>query len=493
MPDPLERLQRFVTRAPAALALRGPDGRLVGLNPTAVTLVALAEATCNQGASKGFWPPGLEAGAASLDEVSLLQPDGSCRDYLVQAFPVEDAADPCLGAIALDITARKEAERSELRHRTRESLCLLAGGISHDFNNLLGAMIGHVELARMEVGDTDPVLARLQAIEDLITRASGLVEQILAYAGRGRYQAQTLDLNRQVEEVARVLRSSLGGRTCLDWEPAPALPPMEGRLAQIQQLIVNLVVNAAEAVNPVNGLIAIRTASRTLGLADLHRDFPGQALQPGPHVILEVADNGQGMRADLKDRIFEPFFTTKSGGRGLGLSAVQGIVRSHGGGIQVVSQKDRGTTFRLAFPAAAGAVPALPGAAPGEAFRGTGTVLVVDDEQALREVAVEALQGMGFETLEAANGLEALQAFHAHPEGIRLVVMNLTMPRMDGEQAFHELRRAGLKAPVILSSGFDEEEALRRFQGRGLAGFLQRPYRYPSLVAVVRAALEPST
>ena len=489
MPVALELFQRFVEHAPAAMALRGLDGHCVLLNGQAQALAAQAQEP--GGAPPSHWPAALESGQPGLTEASLLQPDGTVRDYLVNTFALPGGQTPAWGEIATDITERKNAERGELQHQTRESLSLLAGGISHDFNNLLGAMIGHVELARMEVDEADPVLGRLQAIEDLISRASGLVEQLLAYAGRGRYQVQTLDLNHQVQEVTRVLRSSLGGKTCLDWEPASSLPPMEGRLAQIQQLIVNLVVNAAEAVDPQNGLIAMRTGSRDLGLADLHRDFPGQELKPGPYLTLEVADNGQGMRPDLKGRIFEPFFTTKTGGRGLGLAAVQGIVRSHGGGIQVVSQKDRGTTFRLVFPAQAEAV-APSAAAQGETFKGTGTVLVVDDEQALREVAVEALQHMGFETVEAANGLEALQVFHANPEGIQLVVMNLTMPRMDGEQAFHELRRAGLKAPVILSSGFDQEEALRRFQGQGLAGFLQRPYRYPGFVEVVRAALEAS-
>ena len=480
-----EVLQRFVSHASAAMALRGADGRVTLLNPQAEALAAQA-----QGDDLLCLSP-LEPGPPGLTEASLPLPDGTNRDYLIQTFPLPGGAAPSWGAIATDITERKQAERSQLQHQTRESLCLLAGGISHDFNNLLGAMIGHVELARMEVPETDPVLARLQAIEDLITRASGLVEQILAYAGRGRYQVQTLDLNHQVEEVTRVMRSSLGGKTCLDWEPAPSLPPMEGRLAQIQQVIVNLVVNAAEAVNPQNGLIAIRTGSRCLERAELQQDFPGQALKPGPYLILEVADNGKGMAPDVRQRIFEPFFSTKAGGRGLGLAAVQGIVRSHGGGIQVVSQKERGTSFRLAFPAVAEAVPALATAADG-AFVGSGTVLVVDDEQALREVAVEALQHMGFETLEAADGLEALQVFQDHPEDIQLVVMNLTMPRMDGGQAFDELRRAGLKAPVLLSSGSDQEEALRRFQGRGLAGFLQRPYRYPDFVEAVRGALEGS-
>ena len=379
----------------------------------------------------------------------------------------------------------------ELQLQERAFLSLLAGGISHDFNNLLGAMIGHVELARMELEEDAPVLARLQAIEDLITRASGLVEQMLAYAGKGRYREQILDLNSQGEAVTRILRSSLAGKVSLDWEPAPDLPPMAGRLAQIQQLIVNLVLNAEEALPPEGGLVTVRTACRLLDLAALQRDFPGQAMEPGPHLILEVADQGRGMTPEVQARIFEPFYSTKPGGRGLGLSAVQGIVRSHGGGLQVSTGPGRGTTFRIAFPVAAGREEAPAAGVEGQlqAFQGQGTILVVDDEDALRSVAVEALARMGFATVEARDGLEALEAFQAKREHIRLVLMNLTMPRMDGEEAFHALQRAGLRAPVILSSGFSREEALQRFQGKGLAGYLERPYRFPELLQVVRDSL----
>ena len=380
----------------------------------------------------------------------------------------------------------------DLQHQERAFLSLLAGGISHDFNNLLGAMIGHVELARMELPGDAPVLGRLQAIEALIGRASALVDQMLAYAGRGRYQVETLDLNAQVEAATRVLRSSLAGRVALGWEPSPDLPPMAGRLAQIQQLIVNLVLNAAEAVPPEGGAITLRTACRVLDLASLQKDFPGQAVAPGPHLVLEVTDNGRGMSPEVQARIFEPFFSTKTGARGLGLSAVQGIVRSHGGGLQVLTGPGQGATFRLFFPVVAKAAEATsPAVSPqAGAYQGGGTILVVDDEEPLRSVAVEALGRMGFATLEARDGLEALEAYHAHGDPIRLVLMNLTMPRMDGEEAFQALRRAGLRAPVVLSSGFSREEALRRFQGKGLAGYLERPYRYLDLVQVVQTSLQ---
>jgi PAS domain S-box-containing protein len=496
-----DQLLNFIRYAPSAIAFKGLDGRLLLANQRAEALLGTDQPPIAGRKAEASCPAGFAAWIREQDERVLVHrqevqteetmpnPDGAIRAYLVQKFPLIDGLDQCwgLGAIATDITEHKAFEQENLQRQKLESLSLLAGGISHDFNNLMGAMIGNVELARMELADEDPVLERLQAIEDLVTRASGLVEQILAYAGKGRYQAQALELNAQVEETTRVLRSSLAGRASLDWEPAPGLPPMEGRQAQIRQVIVNLVLNAVEAGAGPDGLITIRTGLQVLGPDDLLREYPGQALKPGPYLTLEVSDHGRGMSAQVKARIFEPFFTTKVRGRGLGLSAVQGIVRSHAGGIRVVSEEGKGTAIKLLFPPAAvakiQAEPVLP------VFQGKGTVLVVDDEEALRGVAVAALRHMGFETLEARDGLEGLQVGAMNRDRIRLILMNLTMPRMDGEEACLELRRAGVTAPLILSSGFAKEELYRRFQGKGLAGFLPRPYRYQDLVSAVREAL----
>ena len=502
--DHLAWLRNGLRLAPSAIAFRRLDGQLLLSNPRAEAMPVPDQAATLCRNPEGVVPPDRAAQIRAQDEQvlnlghplqteeSLPQPDGSVRDYLVQKFPLLDAQERCcgMGAIATDITARRAAERDQVEYRRRESLCLLAGGISHDFNNLLGAMIGNVELARMELAEDAPVRSRLQALEELITRASALVEQMLANAGKGKYQLQTLDLNRVVEDLIRILRPSLAGRTRLDWERGPGPASMAGRLAQIQQVFVNLVMNAAEAVNPQDGVITIRTGILNLDPAERQRRFPGQALAPGPLLTLEVADNGRGMTAEVQERIFEPFFTTKLHGRGLGLAAVQGILRSHEGGIRVRSEPGAGSSFLLAFPALAGEPPApAPEPVPESGFQGSGTILVVDDEEPLRGVAVATLRGLGFDTLEARDGQEALRVFAAHRERIRLVLMNLTMPAMDGEEAYRKLRAAGARTPVILSSGLSEEEALRRFQGTGLAGYLQRPYRRPQLVELVRAAL----
>jgi hemerythrin-like metal-binding protein len=378
------------------------------------------------------------------------------------------------------------------RHQKLESLRLLASGIAHDFNNLLGAMVGNLELARSELDPKAPAQTHLAALEQLLGRASHLVAQILAYSGKGKAQLQALDLNRQAEEITRVLRASLAGKASLRWEPAPGLPPMEGDLAQIQQVITNLVLNAFEAVDAQGGVITVRTGSEQLTEVVIERAFQGQPVSPGPHVTLQVTDNGSGMAPEVKERIFDPFFTTKLAGRGMGLSAVQGILRSHQGGIQVSSREGEGTTFTLLFPAADAPARVEEVLEPWSdaALRGTGVILVADDEDALRTVAVSALRRLGFDPLEARDGLEALQVYEANRDRIRLVLMDLTMPRMDGEEAYRALRRAGAMVPIILSSGFGQEEAYQRFRAKGLAGFLQKPYRLQDLDRTVRDALE---
>jgi hemerythrin-like metal-binding protein len=277
-------------------------------------------------------------------------------------------------------------------------------------------------------------------------------------------------------------------------ELAPNLPSLEGDPAQIQQVIMNLVLNASEAVDHEGGVITIRTGQMDLTQASIDQEYKGQALSPGPKLLLEVADNGPGMSAEVLERIFDPFFTTKFTGRGLGLAAVQGILRSHQGGIQVHSREGEGTCFSLLFPASA--VPLAAVAAPAPALereadiRGAGTVLVVDDEDALRSVAATALRCQGYETLEARDGLEALQVYEANQAQIQLILMDLTMPRMDGDEAYRELRRASAMVPIILASGFGQAEALLRFRGRGLAAFLPKPYRIQDLLQAVRTALE---
>jgi hemerythrin-like metal-binding protein/PAS domain S-box-containing protein len=503
------RLLGFIRHASTAIAFKGLDGRFVLINPRYEEIIGRRESEILGHTLEELIPleichPWLEMERRVVElreevqhEMQWSRDGGPERCFLAQKFPLIDVSGQCwgVGVIVTDITERKEAERAHLQSQKLESLDILAGGLAHDFNNLLGAMEGNVELAKLVAPPEGPVHAYLRTLEGLINRSSDLVQQILAYAGRGRTVVLTLDLNRQVEDLTRLLRASLSRRAALRLIPEPGLPPIKGDPAQVQQIIMNLVLNASEAVDARSGVITIRTGAELLDAAAIRAGFQGQALEPGPHVFLEVADDGPGMAPEVLERIFDPFFTTKFTGRGLGLSAVLGTLKAHQGGIQVRSEPGKGTSFKLLFPAApAGERPEAADDHDFEevmgSYQGTGTVLVVDDEEPIRATAVQALLHLGFDTLEARNGLEALQVFEANRDRIRLILMDLTMPRMDGEEAYRALRRLGLMTPVIITSGFAEGDVLDHFRGKGIAGFLQKPYRLHLLVRAVRKALD---
>jgi signal transduction histidine kinase len=396
-----------------------------------------------------------------------------------------------LGVLGGDITERRQADLALLQSQKLESLGVLAGGIAHDFNNLLGAMRGNVELAMTETS-LERALPFLETLQGLMANGAGLLRQILAYAGPGQTSTRILDLNQLVEEMTHLLGSSISKKARVRLDLHPQLPPMEADPAQIQQVIMNLVINAAEAIGEQNGVITVSTRPDELAPASAERLVDGQPIRPGPHVRLEVADTGIGMTPEVLKRIYDPFFTTKFAGRGLGLAAIHGIVRGHHGCIQVASQPGRGSTFTLRFPAAPGqpGPPAPepeppPLGPPAPAGRAGGTVLVVDDEDAMRSVVVDALDRAGLATLEARDGVEALDLYQYHRDAIRLVILDLSMPNLDGEEACREFRRRGGRMPIVLTSGFDEAEALDRLRGLEVAGFIQKPFGLGALVELV--------
>jgi CheY-like chemotaxis protein len=253
---------------------------------------------------------------------------------------------------------------------------------------------------------------------------------------------------------------------------------------------MNLVTNASEAIGDEEGTVCIRTGCQTYQAADLQRDFPTQSVLPGSFVTLDISDTGKGMSPEVQARIFEPFFTTKFTGRGLGLSAIQGIVRGHKGGIRVYSEVGKGTTFKLIFPASSLALEEIEPVAQEAELKGGGTILVVDDEATILQVATGLFSSMGFDVLTASNGEEALAVFREHGSAIRAVLLDLTMPRLDGAETFRELRIIQPQCRVVLTSGYNEEEALQGFAGKGLAAFVQKPFQRADLLAAMRKALE---
>jgi PAS domain S-box-containing protein len=418
--------------------------------------------------------------------------DGSELWTIVTGTPVLDERGQVVSTLGVvtDITERRRQEQTQLQSQKLESLGILAGGIAHDFNNLLTAMLGNVSLAQLHMEGPSAALPYLDNVERSIQRATNLTRQMLAYSGRGRFMVGPLELNMVVEEMAHLLGVSISKKVAIRYELQEGLPIFMAEASQIQQLVMNLVTNASEAIGEAEGTVSIRTGTQTYDREQLTRDFPGQLIDPGTFVTLEVADTGAGMTPEVQARIFEPFFTTKTTGRGLGLSAMQGIVRGHHGGIRVNSAPGQGSTFKLIFPAGQGE-PLEPEVVPvEEGWRGSGTILVVDDEDGVRQVAADLLRSMGFDVLLAADGLEALERFRECTVPIRVTLMDLTMPHLDGVETFLELRRLDPACRVILTSGYNQQEAVEEFIGKGLTGFLQKPFLTAELVRALRQALE---
>jgi PAS domain S-box-containing protein len=384
--------------------------------------------------------------------------------------------------------ARREVEASEARSRhvqKLESIGVLAGGIAHDFNNLLHVVLGNADLARLQLPPDSEAREHLDEVVRATQRAAELTQQLLAYSGRGAVETRQLDLSCEVREMATLLRTAISRQATLVWDLSTDLPPVTADPTQIRQVVMNLITNASDALGDGPGTISLRTGV----VADGDRD-PG----PGQFVFLEVADDGCGMDSGTLQRIFDPFFSTKFAGRGLGLAAVMGIVESHGGHIRIRTAPDEGTTFRLLFPAVAGQAEGAPRRISAADWRGHGTVLVVEDEDGVREVVGRMLERLGFQVITADDGLAALERLDDHDGAVSAVLLDLSMPRMGGFETLQHIRERKPDLPVILMSGYTEQEvASKLLDGTsGAVGFLQKPFLPEDLTSVLRQVSKTS-
>jgi PAS domain S-box-containing protein len=426
--------------------------------------------------------------------------DGSPFWNELTIAPVRDANDQLIHFIGVqnDVTARENsaAERLLLERQLQEtqkleSLGVLAGGIAHDFNNLLVAILGNAELALFDLAPEAPARTTVEQIRRAAHRAADLTRQLLAYAGKGRFVVQRLNLNAIVEEMVHLLHASVPKNVVVRYNLAVQLPTVEADATQLRQIVMNLVVNAAEAIGEKSGVVLITSgliwADQTYLKESLHlADIP-----EGTYVYLEISDTGQGMDGPTQARIFEPFFTTKTTGRGLGLSAVLGIVRSHRGALRVYSEPGKGSSFKLLLPAVVAAADVLPPVTHVDpAWKGQGTILVIDDEAEIRAVTSRMLERLGFGVLAAEDGVSGLKTFYDHLDEIRCVLMDLTMPHLGGTEVFSRLRNKGYQVPIILMSGYNEQDAIPAFAGKGLAGFLQKPFTPAELQRLLQQVIQ---
>jgi len=423
-------------------------------------------------------------------ETKILRPDGSELDIEVSAAPIEFEGRPAVLGIFRNISDRKAAERErkrlqeQIQHAQKlESLGILAGGIAHDFNNLLMGVLGNASLALLDLPENSPIRHSVEQIEKTARAAADLTNQMLAYSGKGRFIVEPLDLSRLVKDMAGLLKVSISKKVELKFDFDRNLPPVEADAAQLRQVIMNLIINASEAIGNEPGMVSVRTGAFRADSAFFAETYTRDNLSEGTYVYLEVADSGCGMDKATIGRIFDPFFTSKFTGRGLGLAAVLGIVRGHQGAVRVQSEPGQGTTIRVVFPVCAAGKPA-PAQEPGSRSpaKASGKILVVDDETIICDVARRMLHSAGFEVLTAKNGREAVEIFEKQGSQIAGVLLDATMPQMDGLETFEKLRRIRPDVRVVLSSGYSKQEATQRFTGKGLTGFIQKPYRFDELV-----------
>lgn len=512
-----QRLRDMINTPVVAVGIGDAAGRITEVNDAFVRLLGYSREELLSGnlTWRDFTPPEYaELDRHCMEELERkgmfgpyekenVRKDGTRVPVLVGVSRLAGKRDEHV-AFILDIRDRKaaearraEVERQLLHSQKLESLGVLAGGIAHDFNNLLMVILGNLDMVMRRMPAASAALTGVEEAVQAARRAADLTRQMLAYAGKGRFVLASVDLGEVIRENTHLFEAVVAKNITWSMQLAPQLPRIEADPGQIQQVIMNLITNAAEAIGAEPGTVTFSTGMQTCEVGYLERSRLEEKPDAGEFVFVEVSDNGCGMDAATQDRIFEPFFTTKSTGRGMGMSAVLGIVRGHKGALLVDSEPGQGTTIRVLFPVQASAVTAPAAEAPDRkaptnqvtARRTAGTVLVVDDEQPVREVCRMMVQSLGFDVVTAVDGLDALAVFREHADTIACVILDLSMPRMDGKKTLRELRQIRPDVRVLLSSGYDQQAAACQFTEDCPAAFIQKPYSFDQLEATIHEIL----
>jgi PAS domain S-box-containing protein len=426
--------------------------------------------------------------------------DKTCRTVswsnISKAFPVAEWSSWVIG---IDVTAAKraQAEREQMQRKLLqtqklESLGVLAGGIAHDFNNLLTGILGNAGLALLRLEASNPAREFVERVIGASQRAAELTRQMLAYAGKASFEIRPISLSEHILETTHHLAATISKKVTFDLRLGDGLPAVEVDPAQIQQLAMNLIINAAEACGDNPGTVTVSTKLVEVEAGQHDQWITGETLSPGLYICLEVQDTGYGISEETVAKIFDPFFTTKFTGRGLGLSTVLGIVRAHRGGLQVKSSPEQGSTFRVLLPASERSLGDQTNDGRVSSLSGKGLILVVDDELFVLEVARRILEGYGYNVLTAENGRQGLEVFRQRSNDIDLVLLDKTMPDLDGEETFRAMKAIQPAVIAILTSGYQETEVTTPFLSNELAGFVQKPYLPETLAFKIKQALEPS-
>ncbi len=429
-------------------------------------------------------------------EYRIIMPDGTIR-WVNQVYTtVWGDNNECLGirASIRDITEKKKMEHDRNKFNQQiqqsqkmESLGVLAGGIAHDFNNILMAVLGYADLSLLSLSNVSPVRDNIKQIIIASHRAAELCQQMLAYSGKASFSSMNINLGELVNEMTHLLKTTISKKAILNLHVEQQIPFIQADPSQIRQIVMNLIINASDAIGDRSGVISIAVGATRCDEYYLKNTELCDDLTPGLYAHIEVADTGCGMDAETQARIFEPFFTTKFLGRGLGLSAVIGIIRANKGAIKVYSEVGKGTTFKLLFPAIN--EPAmLSGEVKGNEkseWKGKGNILLADDEESIRAVGATMLEYLGYSVTTVNDGREAINIYEQKYNEFDFVILDMTMPHVDGAEAFKEIRRINPNAKVLLSSGYSKEDIGARFAGKGVTGVLQKPYT----VTVLKDAL----
>jgi PAS domain S-box-containing protein len=397
-----------------------------------------------------------------------------------------------------DITGRKRGEEERLKLEAHmqqvqkfESLNVMAGSIAHSFNNLLMVVLGNLELALTQIPSPSAASGNIKNADKAARRVAELSKLMLTYVGQGGGDIRTLNLSEAVMEMSEILGASVPKNVHLEFEISSEATFFKGDPAQIRQIVMNLVNNASEAVGDGKGTITITTGSRYCAADDLKGPFQEQELAEGEFVFLEIADTGSGMDEEVLAKAYDPFFTTRFTGRGMGLAAVLGITRAYKGTVSMQSEPGKGTRATVLLPALEGAVKtAMKPAEETEVWQGAGTILLVDDEELVLEVGKAMLEELGFYVVTACDGIAAIEVYKKYLDELACVLLDVTMPRMGGEEAFWHLKEIKEDIPIIICSGYTEEQVSERFRDKLPAPFIGKPFKLSELAAIIRRVQE---